>query len=148
MSGTGDRVACRPRAATAARAAVAASAPWPSPSTTATSTLVPTGLTTCPSPDWASPGRASVATPHSISAERLTDASGIHASPFFHRHSGALADARAHVEAVHQAPRAREPQSQRAGRRLGDLQPAPDIPDTRALRAPRHTRARGVAGGG
>src|SRR2546428_4175001 len=83
MSGTGDSVACRSSAATAACAAAAASAPWPSPSTTATSTPVPTGLTRCRSPDSASPGRAREATPHSINAGAPTEASGIHAAPFF-----------------------------------------------------------------
>src|SRR6266550_3576454 len=133
MSGTGDSVACRSSAATAARAAVSASAPWPSPSTTATSTVLPTGLTRCRSPDCASPGRAWVATPHSISRGAVTDASRMHVAPFFHRHGGALADARAHVEVVHQAPRPREPQSQAAGRRVAVLEGPRHVPDSRAL---------------
>src|SRR5881275_364150 len=133
MSGTGDSVACRSSAATAACAAVAASAPWPSPSTTATSTVLPTGLTRCRSPDCVSPGRARVATPHSISRGAVTDASRIHAAPFFHRHSGALADTRAHVEVVHQATCPREPQSQAAGRRVAVLEGPRHVPDSRAL---------------
>src|SRR2546422_8466934 len=131
--GPGDSVACRSSAATAAWAAVAASAPWPSPSTTATSTPVPTGLTKCRSPDCASPGRASVATPHSINAGVPTEASGIHASPFFHRHGGSLADGRAHVKVVHQTARAREPQSQPAGRGIAVFERARDVADPRPL---------------
>src|SRR5947208_517961 len=132
-SGAGDSVACRSSAVTADCAALAASAPWPSPSTTATSTPVLTGLTRCRSPDSASPGRASVATPHSINARPPTDTLGIHASPFFHRHGGPLADVRAHVEVVHQAPRTREPQSQAARRRVAVLERARHVPDPRAL---------------
>src|SRR2546429_6916991 len=132
-SGAGDSVACRSSAATAAFAALAASAPWPSPSTTATSTPVPTGLTRCRSPDSASPGRARDATPHSINAGAPTEASGIHAAPFFHRHRGSLPDGRAHVEIVHQASRPREPQAQASGRRVAVLEGALDVPDPRAL---------------
>src|SRR3989454_11751525 len=133
MSRVGDSVACRSSAATAACAAVAASALWPRPSTTATSTPVPPGLTRCRSPDCASPGRVSVATPHSINAGVPTAASGIHASPFFHRYGGALADARAHVEIVHQAPRPGESQAQPAGRRVAVLERTRDVPNPRAL---------------
>src|SRR5213596_4001119 len=132
-SGAGDSVACRSSAATAALAALAASVPWPSPSTTATSTPVPTGLTRCRSPDSASPGRAREATPHSINAGAPTEASGIHAAPFFHRHRGSLPDGRAHVEIVHQASRPREPQAQASGRRVAVLEGALDVPDPRAL---------------
>src|SRR6266567_4345019 len=123
----------RSSAATAAFAALAASAPWPSPSTTATSTPVPTGLTRCRSPDSASPGRAREATPHSINAGAPTEASGIHAAPFFHRHRGSLPDGRAHVEIVHQASRPREPQAQASRRRIAVLEGALDVPDPRAL---------------
>src|SRR2546422_7618409 len=132
-SGAGDAVACRSSAATAAFAALAASAPWPSPSTTATSTPVPTGLTRCRSPDSASPGRAREATPHSINAGAPTEASGIHAAPFFHRHRGSHPDGRAHVEIVHQASRPREPQAQASGRRVAVLEGALDVPDPGAL---------------
>src|SRR3989449_8813774 len=133
MSGPVDWLAARASGATAACARSAAPAPWPSPSTTATSTAVPTGLTRCRSPDCASPGRARVATPHSISCGAVTDASRIHAAPFFHRHGGALADVRVHVEVVHQAPRPREPQSQAAGRRVAILEGPRHVPDSRAL---------------
>src|SRR5437870_7432604 len=132
-SPTSDSDACRSSAATAACAALAASAPWPSPSTTATSTLVPTGLTRCRSPDSASPGRAREATPHSINAGAPTEASGIHAAPFFHRHRGSLPDGRAHVEIVHQASRPRDAQAQASGRRVAVLEGALDVPDPRAL---------------
>src|SRR5207244_13584389 len=133
MSGTGDSVAWRSSAATAACAALAASAPWPSPSTTATSTLVPTGLTRCRSPDSASPGRAREATPHSINAGAPTEASGIHAAPLYHRPRGSLPDGRSHVEIVHQASRPRAPQAQASSRRVAVLEGALDVPDPRAL---------------
>src|SRR5207302_1532167 len=84
-----------------------------------------------PSPDSASPGRARDATPHSINAGAPTEASGIHAAPFFHRHRGSLPDGRAHVEIVHQASRPREPQAQASGRRVAVLEGALDVPDPR-----------------
>src|SRR5256885_17226918 len=132
-SATVDSVACRSSVATAACAAVAASAPWPSPSTTATSTPVPTGLTRCKSPDWASPRRARVATPQSIRRGVLTEVSRTDAAPLFHRHGGSLADVRAHVEIVHQTSRPGKPQSQSAGGGVAVLERARHVLDPRAL---------------
>src|SRR5439155_1064439 len=84
-----------------------------------------------PSPESSRP--STLPTPHSINARPPTDTLGIHASPFFHRHGGPLADVRAHVEVVHQAPRTREPQSQAARRRVAVLERARHVPDPRAL---------------
>src|SRR5438132_6575210 len=106
---------------------------WPSSTFSNSRTPVPSGLTRCRSPDSASPGRARDATPHSINAGAPTEASGIHAAPFFHRHRGSLPDGRAHVEIVHQASRSREPQAQASGRRVAVLEGALDVPDPRAL---------------
>src|SRR5205085_2321295 len=124
-----DSDACRSSVVTAVRAAVAASAPWPSPSTTAISTPVDTGLTRCKSPDCVWPGSADDATPQSISVEASTDASGIHAPPFFHRHGGALPRVGGHVEVVHQAPGAGQPETQAPGRGVAVLHGAGNVAD-------------------
>src|ERR1051326_4408990 len=118
---------------TAVRAAVAASAPWPSPSTTATSTPVATALTRCASPDWAWPGSADAATPQSSRAEASTEALGIHAPPFLHRHGGPLARIGDHLEVVHETAGAGQPETQTPGRGVPVLHGAGDVADPGAL---------------
>src|ERR1043166_2911449 len=128
-----DSDACSANVCTAVRAAVAASAPWPSPSTTATSTPVATALTRCASPDWAWPGSADAATPQSSRAEASTEALGIHAPPFLHRHGGPLARIGDHLEVVHETAGAGKPETQTPGRGVPVLHGAGDVADPGAL---------------
>src|SRR5256885_8283915 len=124
-----DSDACSSSVVTAVRAAVAASAPWPSPSTTARSTPVATGFTRCKSPDWVWPGSADEATPQSITIEASTDALGIHAPPFFHRHGGPLPRIGDHLEVVHEAAGAGQPETQTPGRGVAVLHRAGHVAD-------------------
>src|SRR5947209_334847 len=124
-----DSDACSSSVFTAVRAAVAASVPWPSPSTTATSTPVATGLTRCRSPDWAWPGSADEATPQSIRVEASTDALGIHAPPFLHRHGGPLPRIGEHLEVVHEAAGAGQPETQAPGGRVAVLHGSGHVAD-------------------
>src|SRR2546421_418270 len=140
-----DSDACSSSVATAVRAAVAASAPWPSPSTTASSTPVGTDLTRCRSPDCVWPGSADAATPQSIRGDASTDASGIHAPPFFHRHRGSLPRIGNHLEVVHEAAGAGQPETETPGRGVAVLQDAGHVADPGPLVARHHHHALTVA---
>src|SRR5437879_7906214 len=97
------------------------------------STPPASGLTRCRSPDWVSPGTADEATPQSIRAAASTDASGTGAAPFLHRHGGSLPRIGGHVEVVHEAASAGQPQTQAPGRGVAVLHGAGDVADPGSL---------------
>src|SRR5438874_12035565 len=96
----------------------------------ATRTPSGNGLTTWRSPHWASPGRASVATPHSI-----TDLSLF---PFFGRHRGPNSDVGDDFKLIHESPDTCQAKPQAARCRVASRDGAPHISDSRPLVASHH----------
>src|SRR5260221_80168 len=133
-SATGS-LGTRSSAVMACRAVVAASPPCPSASTTAASTPPANGWTRAKSPDAVSPGWARSAT-----AQSSTPVTGarpvrlaMRAFSLLHGDRGALARRRDDIELVHQAARAREPESQAARCRKAVLHRPRDVGNARPL---------------